>query len=168
MGLTLPQHQAALAVAVGTPVAEVAEEIGFSRQAVYVWHGKPEFQAAVEQYRAVLVSAALGELVSATKAAVATLVELMSDRSQPGSVRLAAAREVLSRGGVQAAPAEPGSPRDARALLRQLVSPAPAEAEYTVEAAPAEELSPLQAARARSAALKGQPAPAAWSRGFRT
>jgi len=122
------QHAAALAsLSDGSTVTAAAEAAGVQRETVSRWINDPTHPLA--QAWARLSDEAVEEARRAlrrhTGAAVSTLVDVMRDPDSRGSERVAAAREILSRGGVTettrqevAVEGTPDALAEVRAMLR--------------------------------------------------
>jgi len=88
-----PQHRrAALLLASGLGVAEVAAELGVARQTLRRWR-TPEFTALVAHHLAAAEAEAHAQLRAAPPLAISTLVELTGNHQHP-AVRLGAANSV--------------------------------------------------------------------------
>jgi len=84
-------------LAAGLAVREVAEALGASPRTVErMLAGDPTIRREADELRRGQIAAVAGALRAAAPTAIATLVEVMGDESQPGQSRLAAARAVLS------------------------------------------------------------------------
>lgn len=86
----------ALAIASGTSVREAAAAAGLSERTAYRRLRDPAFRRRVSEFRASLLSEAVGRLSEAANEAVSTLKALLSSRTD--SVRLSAARTILELG----------------------------------------------------------------------
>ncbi|MBV8266902.1 MAG: hypothetical protein JO252_11295 [Planctomycetaceae bacterium] len=85
----------AQALAAGDSAAAWAEVHAVPRRTAYRWAAEADVQARVRGLRQGLVTDAVGKLAGAATAAVETLRGLLAE-GQPASVRLGAARAILS------------------------------------------------------------------------
>lgn len=85
----------ALDVARGKPVKDAAAAAGVSVRTGFSWAARPDFRGKVAELRAAMLAETIGRLSAAATAAVATMV-LLLDKQSPPTVRLGAARGILS------------------------------------------------------------------------
>jgi len=121
-------HSAALAaLAEGGTLTMAGDAAGVTRQTVRRWINDPSHPLAQAWARLAdeAVEEARRSLRRHTGAAVSTLVDVMRDPDSRGSERVAAAREILSRGGVTettrqevAVEGTPDALAEVRAMLR--------------------------------------------------
>ena len=121
-------HSAALAaLAEGGTLTMAGDAAGVTRQTVRRWINDPSHPLAQAWARLAdeAVEEARRSLRRHTGAAVSTLVDVMRDPDSRGSERVAAAREILSRGGVSettrqevAVEGTPDALAEVRAMLR--------------------------------------------------
>lgn len=93
--LTPNQVKVLTALLAGRSVEASAKEAGVNPATVHRWLNDPAFQAAQRDGRRVLAQQALAALQSVTRTAVAVVVELMTDKGKPASVRLRAAQIII-------------------------------------------------------------------------
>jgi ribosomal protein L35AE/L33A len=77
---------------------KAATALGMSEVTIWRWMKKPEFQAAYSQAGRVAFGQATARLHQASGAAVATVLKIMVDPTEPASTRLRAADSVLDHG----------------------------------------------------------------------
>ncbi|MFP8904807.1 hypothetical protein [Streptomyces atacamensis] len=87
---------AILALAQGEPTSAAARAAGVSTRTVDRWCTDPEFAADVQQARADMLTAAVGQLAAGAVEAVATLRRVMADPDAKDHARVQAARELLA------------------------------------------------------------------------
>ena len=127
------QHAAALAaLSEGSTVTAAAEAAGVQRETVSRWINDPNHPLAQAWARLAdeAVEEARRSLRRHTGVAVSTLVDVMRDPDSRGSERVAAAREILARGGVSettrqevAVDGAPAALAEVRELLRGGMNP---------------------------------------------
>lgn len=93
--LTPNQVAVVTALLAGRSVEAAAKAAKVNPSTVHRWLADTDFQAALRTGRRDLAQQALGVIQSATRAAVGVVVELMTDKGKPPSVRLRAAQIVL-------------------------------------------------------------------------
>lgn len=93
--LTPKQTIALTALLAGRTVEAAAQEAKVTGTTVHRWLADSDFQTAQRAGRRELAHTALGLLQTATRAAVGVVVELMTDKTKPASVRLRAAQIVI-------------------------------------------------------------------------
>ena len=85
----------AAALATGESAAVWAEKHAIPRRTAYRWAAQAETQAQIRSLRQGLVGDAVGQLAAAAGSAAETLKSLLAE-DQPATVRLGAARAILS------------------------------------------------------------------------
>ena len=90
------KNEVALALAAGTPVAEIAERTGVGERTIHRWREDPAFRQLIRGYRAEMTERALGRLADGMTEAADTLRALLTAVSE--SIRLNAAKAVLEIG----------------------------------------------------------------------
>lgn len=93
--LTPNQVKVLASLLAGRSVEAAAKEAGVNPATVHRWLNDPAFQAAQRDGRRLLAQQGLSLIQVATRTAVATVVELMSDKTKPPSVRLRAAQIII-------------------------------------------------------------------------
>jgi hypothetical protein len=83
------------ALLAGRTVETAAAEAKVNPSTVHRWLNEADFRAAQQAGRRELAQQALGLIQTATRSAVGVVVELMSDRTKPATVRLRAAQIVI-------------------------------------------------------------------------
>jgi len=87
------EPRGALYLAEGLSIVEAARQAGVSERTLRRRLARPDYRAEVAQLRGKMLDAALGQLIAATTAAVAVLVNLLEAKSE--TVRLGAASRIL-------------------------------------------------------------------------
>lgn len=121
------RHLAAVSLlAEGRTIEEVARELGIGRTTLYRWRTSPVFAAALAEATARGLGAALERLRCLREGAIGVLEDLLADAAAPAAVRLAAAREVMDRTGLEAGRTDaqeadrPVSPEEEAEVLEKL------------------------------------------------
>jgi transcriptional regulator with XRE-family HTH domain len=87
------QELAALALAKGSTLQDVASEVGVNRKTIARWKRQERFNRRTAELRGELLTAGLGRLVDASCSAADTLKKLLTSQSEP--VQHSAARSIL-------------------------------------------------------------------------
>lgn len=93
--LTPIQERAIVALMAQPTIAEAASVAGVSDRALYIWLNESTFIEAYRSARQQAMANATANLQRATGEAVKVLTEVMNDKDEKGSTRIAAARAVL-------------------------------------------------------------------------
>jgi hypothetical protein len=83
--------RAVIALMTAPTIEKAAEMLGVSRQSIHNWLRDPEFLDKLNETREVALGHAVILLSAAAGTAIHTLIELSTDKGQPGSVRTSAA-----------------------------------------------------------------------------
>ncbi len=94
--LTAAETRLLTAMLEGRGIAAAARSIGMVERTARRWAARPHFQAELQRRTSDALAASARQLAAAMGAAVATTAAIMVDHEQPGAVRLAAARTILS------------------------------------------------------------------------
>lgn len=97
--LALPNHHLETAIALhlsGYSSAQIAHELGVTDRAVRMWKARPEFRRAVADVAGAVRDELRTELRIASRAALETLCDLMTDPKQSPATRIDAARVILN------------------------------------------------------------------------
>ncbi len=84
------------AMLAGANIPRAAAAVGMVERTARRWAARPHFQAELQRRTSDALAASARQLAAAMGAAVATTAAIMVDPDQPGAVRLAAARTILS------------------------------------------------------------------------
>jgi len=95
--LVVKTHHIVLALLEHGSNEKAAAALGIDATTVWRWSKKPEVQEQLRKARAEAFSAGIGRLAFLTTLAVDTILEIISDKKAPASVRLRAAESVLCR-----------------------------------------------------------------------
>jgi len=90
------QEEAILALLSNRNVEEAARAVKIAPRTLYRWLNEPEFDKAFRKARRNAFGQATARLHQASGAAVAVMMKMMVDGSEPGSTRLRAADMVFS------------------------------------------------------------------------
>jgi hypothetical protein len=94
---TAKQDRVAVLLAGGAAIKDAAAQCGVGERTVHGWLERDgPFKALVSRYRSKVIAAALGQLVDAAGAAVATLRACLGS-DQQGGTRVRAAAEILDQ-----------------------------------------------------------------------
>jgi transposase-like protein len=93
---TRMREPAAMALAGGQSVAEVAALTSVSERQLYRWLADDKFRARVRQHQDEMIGAAAGRLAAGMTKAASVLTELLTSRNE--RVRLKAASELIAAG----------------------------------------------------------------------
>src|SRR5262245_916864 len=95
MSLKRKQHEAIAALLEHSTIIAAAEDCGITRETLWRWMQRPDFQVAYRNARAQVFEAALSALQQASLDAAKTLHKILTDTAAPASVRVSASRTVL-------------------------------------------------------------------------
>ncbi len=91
-----PKHQKAITALLSCrTIAEAAKQAGVSERSLYNWLGEEAFQGEYRRARWQAAGQAIAKLQSIASEAAAALQDVYSDRENPASARVSAARTVL-------------------------------------------------------------------------
>jgi hypothetical protein len=90
------QDAAAVLLASGKSVRDVATEVDAGLRTIYDWRDDPQFAALVNLYRGRLIDEALGRLADANVKAAETLIELLG-HEEASATRIRAATSILDQ-----------------------------------------------------------------------
>jgi hypothetical protein len=93
--LTPKEHAAILALLEQPSIRKAAEAAGIGEATLFRWLQKQDFRRAYLDARSKVVNQTMARIQQLTSEAPALLSELMKDKKQPGTTRLAALRTVL-------------------------------------------------------------------------
>jgi transposase-like protein len=91
--LTVRQYRAIGILASGSTVEAVAEQVGVSRQTVHKWMTRPDFKAAIDEARRLVIQTAFDSMSAIVSKAVTAIKELLE--SPIPMIRLRSAELVL-------------------------------------------------------------------------
>ena len=80
----------------GANIPRAASAVGMVERTARRWAARPHFQAELQRRTSEALATSARQLAAVMGAAVATTAAIMVDDTQPGAVRLAAARTILS------------------------------------------------------------------------
>jgi len=89
-------EEAVAALLLHPNVAEAARAVGIGASTLLRWLKEPEFQAAYREARHEAVRQSVSRLQQGTSAAADTLLDLMTDKEVPPSVRVRAAEAIFN------------------------------------------------------------------------
>lgn len=84
------------AMLAGANIPRAASAVGMVERTARRWAARPHFQAELQRRTSEALATSARQLAAVMGAAVATTAAIMVDDTQPGAVRLAAARTILS------------------------------------------------------------------------
>lgn len=94
--LSQEENRALMLLVQGTPVKEVATQVGISARTVYRWIERPDIRALLREYRGGMLRALATTAQSTAEDALKVLADTAKDAQQPLGFRLRAAERLIS------------------------------------------------------------------------